>query len=640
MFYISYSGLNFLAAVGSQATQASQIQNGMFRGLLFLLCVLVMMVLLSITVTAIRPFRSRGTSIATILLYCATLVVLVVGLFSYRIYTNFADRSNAQISAPPATEQTTPPTESTPADTTPTETEPATEETEPAPTDPRLFFAPLSSAEEAAEQYGLTWEIFVDGEAVESYQRENPISFSLDDPYFSLPGVATFRGNYYRNDPTYGTPVVTEGTLTTVWSEPIGSLDDHGGCCWTGQPLVVQWDAETKAIMNLNEDKKAKEDLVEVIYATLDGFIHFYDLEDGTKTREPIYMGVNFKGAGALDPRGYPLLYVGSGYNTFGKPARMYIISLIDGSILYQAGNGDPQSLRTDWSAFDSSPLVHAETDTLIWPGENGILYTYRLNTQYDKAAGTITVAPDNVVKLRYTSDYSKSGRYLGFEASASIVGNYLYISENGGLFFCIDLNTMELVWAQDTLDDSNSSPVFEWNEDGTGAVYSAPSLHWTAYASKGTISIYKMDAATGEILWTYSKDCARDGNISGGVQCTPVLGREGSAIENMVIYAIASTPSFYRGVITALDKDTGEVIWEVSSGNYVWSSPLPIYAEDGRVYLLFTNASGYMHLLDAETGESINSIKLTGTTEASPVLYGNMLVIGTREKVYGLKLS
>ena len=43
----------------------------------------------------------------------------------------------------------------------------------------------------------------------------------------------------------------------------------------------------------------------------------------------------------------------------------------------------DAFALR-DWHAYDSSPLVDAETDTLIYPGENGILYTIKLNTVFD----------------------------------------------------------------------------------------------------------------------------------------------------------------------------------------------------------------------------------------------------------------
>jgi outer membrane protein assembly factor BamB len=283
---------------------------------------------------------------------------------------------------------------------------------------------------------------------------------------------------------------------------------------------------------------------------------------------------------------------------------------------------------------------VDAETDTLIWPGESGILYTIKLNTEYDKAAGTVSVTPDTPVKTRYASDYSKSGRYQGYESSASIVENYLYVSENGGLFYCVDLNTMELVWAQDTKDDSNSSPVFEWGEDGNGYLYTAPSLHWTAKGKYGTVSMYKLNAQTGEIVWEVSRDCATVQNVSGGVQATPILGKAGTTIEDMVIYIVARAPSSYDGVMLALDRETGEVIWEVDTVNYAWSSPVAIYTEDGKAYIAFVNASGKIRLVDGETGKVLYALGLDQTTEASPVVFGNMMVLGTREGIYGIKIS
>ena len=514
-------------------------------------------------------------------------------------------------------------------------TEPPTE----APTDPPRVFSPAMTELSNPELFGLNWEIIVDDQVVDSYVREEPISFGESSDYFALPGIATFRGNNYRDNATYGTATVTKESLSLAWKQKVGTLDDWGGCAWTGQPLVVQWDDETKAIMNLYEKKKNKADLVEVIYATLDGYIYFYDLEDGTKTRDPIKVGMNFKGAGALDPRGYPLLYVGSGLYTHGKTPRMYVISLIDGKILYEYGHQEKQTYR-DWIAFDSSPLVNAGTDTLIWPGESGILYTIKLNTQYDKENGTITVTPDAPVKTRYTSNYTKEGRYEGYESSASIVDSYLYVSENGGLFYCVDLNTMELIWAQDTKDDSNSSPVFEWGEDGNGYLYTAPSLHWSTNGKYGSVSMYKLNAQTGEIVWEVSRDCATVKNVSGGVQATPILGKAGTTIEDMIIYVVARVPSTYDGVMVALDRKTGEVIWEISTVNYAWSSPVPIYTDDGDAYIAFVNASGKIRLVDGETGRVLYALGLDQTTEASPVVFNNMMVLGTREAIYGIKIS
>ena len=322
----------------------------------------------------------------------------------------------------------------------------------------------------------------------------------------------------------------------------------------------------------------------------------------------------------------------------------MYVVSLIDGSILYKDYSYDSYDLR-GWTAFDSSPLVDAETDTLIWPCENGLLYTIKLNTQYDPEAGTISVDPDNAVKTRYTNKNS-TWRYLGYESSVSVVDHWMYLSENGGMFYCIDINTMELVWAQDTKDDSNSSPVFEWDDEGNGYIYTAPSLHWTASwgetTGKGTISIYKLDAATGEIIWEVPFDCYTVKDLSGGVQSTPLLGREGTEIEGMIIYSIARCPNaFDDGRLVALDTETGEILWEADTGNYCWSSPTAFYTEDGRAYIFVADVDGDAKLYDGATGERLCTISLGSTCEASPVVFNDMLIIGTRAgHVFGIKIS
>ena len=47
-------------------------------------------------------------------------------------------------------------------------------------------------------------------------------------------------------------------------------------------------------------------------------------------------------------------------------------------------------------------------------------------------------------------------------EDSAAIYKGYIFMTDNGGNLMCLDLNTLQLVWVQDTLDDSNSTPVLE----------------------------------------------------------------------------------------------------------------------------------------------------------------------------------
>lgn len=630
--------LTFLAAALSANEGYKQMKSSLV--LLAVICGALLLASVIFTLVAAQfkwKRKDRKTEWAILkAMYLSTMIVLVCTLICLIRYNIVGNKLEASISKDPssatlATESLTPPI---PATTAPTvaPTTPSTQAPEPT-------FTPTKTESSDPEKWGVKWEIIRGGEIIDT-MTSTGISFGKPEDYFALPGIATFRGNNFRNSAVYGTVDVTENTLTKIWSKGIGALNGWPGSGWTGQPLMVQWDQETKNIMNMYQDKKDKEGLVEVIYATLDGNIYFYDLEDGSYTRDPLYVGMNFKGAGALDPRGYPIMYVGSGDYLNGKTPRIYIISLIDCSILYEKSGNDGYSWRPGWSAFDSSPLVDAETDTLIWPGENGILYTMDLNTQYDKTAGTLDVQPEEIVKTRYYTDRSGDTYWIGYEPSCVIVDRYLYISENGGMFFCVDLDTMELVWAQDTRDDSNSTPAFEWNGTDGGYIYTAPSLHWTAQGGSGYICIYKLDAKTGEIIWEQRFDCGTVDGVSGGVQASPILGKPGTELEGLVIYTVARTPNMWGGKLVAIDTETGEIAWEKEMDNYAWSSPVAVYGEDGKARIITCDSVGNMMMLDSK-GELLTTINLGSNIEASPAVFNDMLVVGTRGcAICGIKIE
>ena len=613
----------------------SNLTAQLLPALIFLLVCLTVLTVCSVVFTFVYARSRQLNKLLLGALYLVTVITLVCTLLcvgKYRAVGSDVPTQNSTTGTPstiteatsnaPQTEETNEPTEAV--------TEPT--------------FIPQHVDASNPENWGISWEIIQNGSIIDVYEKDEAISFGKPADYTKLEGITTFRGDNYRTGPTYGTANVEKESLSVLWSSNIGSLNGWPGSGWTGQPLIVRWTKEMKDIMNMYQSKKDKDGLVEVIYATLDGYIYFYDLGDGSYTRDPIWVGMNFKGAGSLDPRGYPLMYVGSGDYFEGKTPRMYIISLIDGSILYEKSGSDSFTLRGDWAAFDSSPLIDAETDTLIWPGESGILYTIKLNSQFDTTAGTISIEPEETVKCRYTTTRSNSSTYwLGYEPSAVIVDRYLYISENGGMFFCIDLDTMKLVWAQDTKDDSNSTPVFEWDESGeTGYIYTAPSLHWTANSSsQGEMSIYKLNAKTGEIVWEYKYNCHTVSGVSGGVQSTPLLGKAGTDLEGLIFYTIARTPNAYNGIMVALDTQTGEVVWEKSMDNYTWSSPAPIYTESGKAYIILCDSVGNVSLVESSTGRTLSTVNIGSNIEASPAVFGNVVVVGTRgQKIYGLKVE
>ena len=527
---------------------------------------------------------------------------------------------------------------------------------EPTPT-PVPTFSPSAVAGTMPSDFGLEEAIEDNGTVVDAYTRAEPIDFLEGDTYTELEGVITFRGNNFRDSAAYGT-VTWMGQASEPWTFSVGSMAKKSGsgswtgCGWTGQPLIVKWPEETKRIMNLYDSAKNDPELVEVIYATMDGHIYFLDLYTGEKTRDPINVGYPFKGAGALDPRGYPLMYVGSGDDSTAGDSRAFIINLINGTVLYEFGVEDGFALR-DLSYFDSSALVDAETDTLIYPGESGILYTIKLNTQYDPNAGTISINPQTV-KWRYKGARSLStdtvdgsqGWWLGIEDSAIIWREHAIFTDNGGHMICLNLNTMKAVWVQDTLDDTNCTPVLSLEgPDNHPYVYTSTSFHpnWRASEnSTAPIPIWKIDAVTGQIVAqndTYHcQTIATPNQVSGGVQGTLAIGEKD--LEGLIFVPVAMTEGT-RGKLVALHTSDMSVKWECDFAGYPWSSPVAVYDDSGKGYLVQCNKTGYIHLIDGQTGEIISEMSLGSNVEASPAVYNNMVVVGTRGGlIYGMDLN
>lgn len=508
---------------------------------------------------------------------------------------------------------------------------------------------PQAVSETMPDLYGIQTSLLVNGKITGEFEREETIRFSGSD-YTTLEGIVTFRGNNYRSSAVYGTADITEKKFDTefTWEVETGRLKKTvksgywTGSCWTGQPLIVKWDEETKQNMNLYEDKKKKENLTEVIYSTADGNVYFIDLEDGSATRDKISLGFPIKGTGSIYPSGIPLYFVGAGDSMGDKCARAFIIDLLKGEIIYEYGYDDEFSDREDnnrFHAFDSSPLIDVETDTLIQPAENGIIYTMKLNTVYD--GESVSINPGELVKWKYTTERSREEvdtYWLGMESSAAAWNGYLYIADNCGDLFCIDINSMEVIWIADLEDDSNASPVFEMiEEDGTGYIYISTSLHWTADKNnKGSIPVLKINAATGEKVWEQRYECYTVSGVSGGVQATALLGENN--VSDLVYFAIARTGGKSSGRIVALSKETGEEVWACTMTDYTWSSPIALYDDNGDAYVILCDSTGNMYMLDGRTGELYDTINLGDNIEASCAAFENTIVVGTRgRRIYGI---
>jgi outer membrane protein assembly factor BamB len=307
---------------------------------------------------------------------------------------------------------------------------------------------------------------------------------------------------------------------------------------------------------------------------------------------------------------------------------------------MYEFGAADPFSLRGALSFFDSSPLVSAETDQLIYPGESGILYIIKLNTSYDREKGTLSIAPSDTIRWRYSGVRSGGNSFwYGMETSAAIWRNHLIVGENGGMLICLNLNTLTVDWVADTLDDTNGSPVLEL-EDGHPYVYIAPSFHigWRSW-STAPVPVMKIDALTGEVVWRRDYTCYSVDGLSGGAEGTIVVGKNG--LSGLIFAPLARTPGIGQGIIAALDKQTGEEVWRYQTQSYIWSSPVAVYDSQGKGYIITCTTAGSVCLLDGLTGELLDTFDAGSNIEATPIVFNDMLIVGTRATgIIGLKLK
>lgn len=500
---------------------------------------------------------------------------------------------------------------------------------------------PVEEARPDRSAFDLEYGVYVDYERDRDYSRDEPISFGQGSEYTNLEGVITFRGNNFRENAAYGTASLDEKEFKVLWKNRIGSIDSGyavwSGVGWNGQPVMIHWSDAMRQMMNIDDRYADDSELVEVIYGTLDGNIYFLDSRTGDYTRDPIKLGFPIKGSVSIDPRGYPLLYVGQGISKAnGKTGSIgwRVYNLLNQEHMYLLNGHDELRFRTHGS-FDGVCLLDAETDTIIEGAENGIFYTIKLNTNFNWNEQTISIDP--VVTLyRYKSRLSRAvgDEGLGIENSVAAYGQYAYFVDNSGLLTCIDLNTMAPAWLFDVGDDTDASISLEQQADGTVALYTINEVD--KQGKSGYCTMRKLNALTGEQLWSYSVKCKSDGTNGGGGFASPALGQ--NSLSELVYFNAARTDG--GGTLYAFNKMTGEIVWSKTTGRYSWSSPVLVYNEAGEGVVILGNSGGVLRMYDGLTGKVYDEIEIDGNMEGSPAVYNDTLVIGTRDcKIYGIQI-
>lgn len=436
----------------------------------------------------------------------------------------------------------------------------------------------------------------------------------------AMSGVTCFRGNPQRN--YMGEGPIPSGHVQVLWRYAIGRVPggSWAGVGWTGQPILVDWPAETREHMKFNREKGPR---MEVIVGGLDGQIHFIEAGSGRASRPPIKMPYDYpiKGTITLDPRGYPVVYTGAGYPV-GQPAyRAY--DLTNRKELFNLPGKDPKAPKT-WPLSDGNALIL--NDTLFHAAENGLLYRVALNSRWDAQTGRLSMQP-KVEKVSLGP--------AGVESSIAVWDSTGFVSDNhGGVWkFDMEAATLKPTKFFDLGDDADATLVL----DPDGNLYGAREVDRTAGKANPTGAVIKFDQQ-GRKLWAYTFKAASipAGNgraypLNGGVLSTGALDWD----NGLIFYTTAHDPTGGRGRLIALDVKTGELKWERRLRGFAWSSPIAV---GGRVFA--ADSAGAGHVVDARTGKSLltdkdgnptETINLGANAEGSPIVWKGTIFIGVR---------
>ena len=496
----------------------------------------------------------------------------------------------------------------------------------------------------------LKHTIYNGSKTVSNFNRSRPISMltpftttegGVNYANWRQAGVLTFRSGPLRQNAAYSTVEVENAQLQLVWSQPIGSMriadGSVHGVAAPGQPLIVKWPTELRKNMALYEEAKGVTALKEVMVAGQDGKVHFYNLLTGEATRDAIDIGAPSRGGLSLGTNGTPILAVGQ-YNSklANKTVKngLHILNLVTNEKAMLVA-GDDKDKNSNYSGVTGAPLFDSATGTMIFGGQNGVLYTAELGTvkdTYNYPANVVELS--NALQGYKTLAGEQKKTLTNIDASVAMYNNYVYYGDQAGILQCVDVNTLTPVWVVDTDDNIDSTPALDI-EDGEKVVLYTGNTITNRTQRSATAAIRRIDALTGKVEWVYEvPDLIYTAKQDNGCYASPVIGQ--NSIGDLVIYTV----SYGREAshVIALNKADGALVWETVLEGPSISSPVAVYNQEGNAWLVQAEQSGKVHLMNARTGAILSSLQLQPVEnpeakivlEGSPAVYGNLVVIGT----------
>ena len=143
--------------------------------------------------------------------------------------------------------------------------------------------------------------------------------------------------------------------------------------------------------------------------------------------------------------------------------------------------------------------------------------------------------------------------------------GDYVYYGDDSGVLQCVDVNTMQAVWAMDLGESMMCTPALETDDDGGVYLYTGTALSRTERSAQ--VRLLKIDALTGDIAvgmperdqGQVRQQGALQAGSYAGLMASPLVG-EGD-INDLVIFNVNRVELDDKSVcavVYALDKDDG----------------------------------------------------------------------------------
>ncbi len=540
--------------------------------------------------------------------------------------------------------------EATPAPTeTPAPTPTPSPTPEPTPTPSPTPMTASAAEGRNASDLGLTEKVYSGAKVQSNYNRSESIIVQDADRYSYFEegtGIYTFRGDNFRRNGAYGVAGVSDARLELKWEYPLSSLrtEDSGtlyGVGWNNQPAIIKWTKEVRNMMNLYTASKDEAAMREVIFSGQDGYVYFINLKTGEASRDAINIGYPLRGSVSVDTEGRPMMSFGQAISRLPSktgPIGYYVYNLLDCTqmLFINGRSSDNQKQYSSNGAFDSCSLFvyNQGRDAMVVAGENGLLYTVELNTDFDypKTGDTDPVTPaisisPSIIYQSSLAKGEKEGRTT-VESAPAMYGTYVYLADGYGIIRCVDTDSMRTVWALDAGDNTDAAMALDLIGDELSLYTGTTAYQRTAKADP--VVIRRINALTGEEIWKYDISCVKDNTSeTSGCKASPVIGQHD--LSGLVFFTV-NRVSEGGAKLIALDKASGKAVWEFAMGESV-SSPVAVYNSAGNGWIIACDGDGRIYILDGLSGYLNSTTEVDGKIEASPAVYNDLLVIGTCSK-------